>query len=70
MIFFGSAVESSFVFVSVRIPIHFCAFLAWKFSVSGNFSIWCGFACLKKKGVISGIPTRRSGYASLRIVSL
>lgn len=38
--------------------------------MSGNFSIWWGFACLKKKGAVSGIEILKSGCAPLRMTSL
>jgi len=69
-IFFGSQFARLRVFAVVFMPTYFCAFLTLKFRVSGNFSIWCFCACLKKNGEISGRPTFRSGCAPLRMTSL
>lgn len=58
------------MFVSVSIPTYFCAFLTWWSNESGNFSIWCFCAYLKKKGAVSLMLILKSGCAPLRITSL
>jgi len=69
-IFFGSQSAKSLVFAVVLMPTYFCAFFTRKSNVSGNFSIWCFCACLKKNAAVSGRPTLRSGCAPLRMTSL
>ena len=70
VIFFGSHDVNSFVFDSVLTPIYLFIFLAAWSNNSGNFSIWCFFACLKKNGARFGILIFRCGCAPFRMISL